>query len=132
MDAMTARRLTDHERALISRILSVEFAGVMPLRTQLVNASVARSWQPAGSLSFDIQIPPDSEASPLPGRLAPVDARVTGPDGTYIGELLLWVENGRLSAFEYSWITDAPPEQLPEISKVTVSARAQMGPGTAE
>jgi hypothetical protein len=41
------------------------------------------------------------------------NAQVIDPDAGYVGEILVWVEGGQLSAIEYAWITDVAPTRLP-------------------
>jgi hypothetical protein len=123
MDAEATRQLTEQERSVIAHLLSVEFDGVTQLRVQLERASVLHTWWPKGSPSFDIKVPADLEASPIVGNMAPIQARVFDDGGRYAGELLLWVTEGKLSALEYSWVTDEPPRRLPEIANIAVSVR---------
>lgn len=123
MDAEAPRQLTEQERHVIARLLSVEFDGVAQLRAQLERAIVLRAWGPKGSPSFDIKVPTDLEASPVVGNMAPIQAQVFDDNGLYAGELLLWVADGKLSALEYSWVTDEPPRRLPEVAKIAVSIR---------
>ncbi|WP_328393671.1 hypothetical protein [Nocardia sp. NBC_00416] len=43
---------------------------------------------------------------------------MTDPVGRPIGEIILWVEAGRLSGIEYAWYTDERPTQLPEPDQI--------------
>jgi hypothetical protein len=61
-------------------------------------------------------------AAELPDGPVPVAAQVIDPDGAYLGELLLWVADGRMSALEYSWVTDEPPTHLPETAWIQLDA----------
>lgn len=54
---------------------------------------------------------------------AAMTAYVRDATGEQIGELLLWVEDVRLSAIEYVWFTDEPPSGLPKTLLVHVQAR---------
>lgn len=116
------RNLDDREREVIAHILSVEFDGVAQLRSQLGYATAQDSWGPKGSPSFDIDVPVDCEPSSFAENLVPVTAEVTDVDGSYEGELLLWVTDGKISALEYAWVTDNMPGKLPDISAITLSA----------
>ena len=117
------RNLNDREREVIAHILSVEFDGVAQLRSQLGYATAQESWGPQGSPSFDIDVPPDCEPSSFAENLVPVTADVTDVDGSYEGELLLWVTDGKISALEYAWVTDNMPRQLPDIPSIALSVR---------
>lgn len=89
-------------------MLAVNFKGAAELREQARIARVSGNWEPEGSPSFDIWVPPDAKHSSAAGHLAPVDTRVVGADGSYLGEIMLWLADGKLSALEYSWVTDTP------------------------
>lgn len=117
------RQLTEHERCVIAYLLSAEFDGAPQLREQLGRASVVRSWTPEGSPSFDISVPKDIGSSSIDSDIAPVVAEVVDSTGSYIGELILWLTDGKLSALEYSWVTKEPPKYLPEISQISISPR---------
>lgn len=45
---------------------------------------------------------------PVPGRFTVRDS------GALVGELLVWVKNGRLSGLEFAWVTDAAPVGMPD------------------
>ena len=53
------------------------------------------------------------ERGPVPGS-----AWVFGADGSPIGTMLLWVDDGYISALEYAWVTDDPPAELPQIDQI--------------
>src|SRR5215471_17166134 len=114
MDTQTGRPLSQAELAVLRYIVSAPFPGAAELRRQLEAAKVVRNWEPAGSPSVDIVVPADSPPAALPDGPAPVAAQVIDADGEYLGELLVWITGGRLSALEYSWVTDEPPDRLPE------------------
>jgi hypothetical protein len=84
-------------------------------------ARVVKSWEPAGSPSIDIAVPESAPRAHIPDGPVPVAAHVIDGEGSYLGELLVWVAGGRVSALEYSWVTDEPPDKLPETSWIRVS-----------
>ncbi|WP_405178673.1 hypothetical protein OG225_32310 [Nocardia sp. NBC_01377] len=43
---------------------------------------------------------------------------MTDHNGSPIGEVILWVENGWLSGIEYAWYTDERPLALPQPSRI--------------
>lgn len=51
----------------------------------------------------------------------PGTGTVKDSSGELVGELLLWVSDGMLSALEYSWYTDEAPTALPDPHDVTVA-----------
>lgn len=50
----------------------------------------------------------------------PLGIEVYNANNAYIGELLIWVSGGFLSAVEYAWVTDAAPDRLPGFDDVVV------------
>ena len=121
MDTQTGRPLSQEELAVMRHILSVPFPGAGELRQQLSAAKVAGNWAPAGSPSVDIFVAVDKLPAQVPDGPVPVAAQVIDEQGEYLGELLLWVTGGRLSGLEYSWVTDEPPGQLPELDMIHLS-----------
>ncbi|MEV6554253.1 hypothetical protein AB0M22_00940 [Nocardia sp. NPDC051756] len=70
---------------------------------------------------MDAVVPADlATASGSPDRIF-ASGGVTDRDGTPIGEVILWVEHGRLAGIEYAWYTDARPLTLPEPEQIEVS-----------
>jgi hypothetical protein len=47
-------------------------------------------------------------------------AEVRGPAGEYLGEVLVWIGGGYLSAIEYAWVTDETPDRLPGVSTMNL------------
>ncbi len=46
----------------------------------------------------------------------PVDGQVHNPSGAYVGEILVWTDEGAtLAALEFAWVTDEMPASLPAI-----------------
>jgi hypothetical protein len=92
------------------------------LLRQLPEARVTAVWD-SESPSIDIAVPAVPESAgkaelpdgPIPGRFP-----VQGPSGAHIGELLVWVTDGRISGLEYAWFTDEPPSQLPDPQDIEI------------
>lgn len=116
------RPLSEAERDVLLHILSTPFPGAAELRRQVAMARVDRSWDPAGSPSVDISVPADSPRANLSDGPISAAAQVVDAHGEYQGELIVWVSDGRMSALEYSWVTDEPPARLPRTSDIRVSA----------
>ncbi len=55
--------------------------------------------------------------------MIPATGAVKDSSGELVGELLLWVSDGSLSALEYSWYTDEAPTALPDPGDVTVAVQ---------
>lgn len=75
------------------------------------------------SPSIVLELPADAPAADLLEPILPVDVRVYDKRGNYLGSLIVWLSNGRLSALEYAWITDTMPPSLPEVEMLRVSQR---------
>ena len=125
MNTGTDRALTDIEREVLLHILSAVFPGASELRRQVADAKVRGNWEPTDSPSVDIYVSESTQRAPIPDGPVPVAAHVTDEGGSYVGELLIWVTDGRISALEYSWVTDEPPNKLPDARHVQLSTQAK-------
>ena len=122
MSDEASRPLSEAERDVLLHIFSTPFSGASELRRQVATAMAGETWGPAGSPSFEIVVPPDSPRATLPDGPISAAAQVIDAQGAYLGELLVWVSDGRVSALEYAWVTDEPPVRLPPTSEIRVSA----------
>lgn len=104
------RPLSPRERATLDLLLSVDFPGAEALRKQALSASAEGKHMVVG-LVIDERLPRAKVIS-----RTPVQAVVDG-DG-YDGGLLLFVDDGRLSALEYWWVTEDMPDVFPPLSAV--------------
>lgn len=115
-----ARPLTGREIDILSHILRLVSgdAGAI-LRTQLDELRIVqgdgraqRFWQ------FD-------NPSVRPARIAngplPVSAEVW-QENEFVGEIIVFVTKGRLSSFEFAWVTGDPPVDLPDPDSVAYYA----------
>jgi hypothetical protein len=108
-------------RALVALVLSQKsFGGREQLVSQVPQLCIEGGPITFLRLSVDRSVTPRSrfERGPLPGF-----AGVYGADGSAIGTLLVWVEDGYLSALEYAWVTDDAPDRLPEVTQVSLEGR---------
>lgn len=120
---LVGRPMSDLQRRVIEHLLSAPFDGAAELRHQLTVARVRGNWKPEGSPSFDIAVPANSPKARIGDGAAPVNAYVTNEEGSYSGELILWIANGKLAGLEYAWVTDSPPRQLPRVPFIQVSPK---------
>ncbi|MGW5457720.1 hypothetical protein [Streptomyces sp. NPDC003996] len=116
---MTTERLPAPSRRLLTKLLAAEFPGAAELRGQVAEARVAGHWG-AASPSVDLAVPSRVRAAPVEDG-PPVVGTVRDGSGELVGELLVWVSGGRLSALEFTWYGDAAPAELPEPGLVTVT-----------
>jgi hypothetical protein len=117
-----SRPLTPAESAMLALLLSVEFPGVDALRVQAGSAAVVGGCD-CGCPSIAFGVPDDAPlASGLTSRLAPVEG-VVSPQGEGVpGEIILFVDDGRLSYLEYVYY-DVPPKKWPAPDRVSVSVQ---------
>ena len=106
------RPMTERERAVLDRMLSVDFEGVAELRAQSASARVARTCA-CGCPSIDFEHPAAEHAIKVE-----VDATV---DGTHDG-LFLYTTQGWLGGIEWVGISERNPPELPDPSTLSVRA----------
>jgi hypothetical protein len=113
-----ARDLTDDERMVITRMLSLEgLRGGSELLAQAPHTRVA-----GGHVtSFNLEVEAPAVAAVPDGALA-VQGDVYDPSAGAIGMMFLFVSGGRLDSMDYSWVTDDPPTAFPPASWVRVVA----------
>ncbi len=116
-DGAFPRSLTSSERAVIEVILSAS-EGRDALRCQLDHTQVVGTW--AAGPSIDLQVPAGLPRHLGADGILPTLAQVRDASGDAVGELLLWIADGSLSALEYAWYADDPPSGLPEAVAVEV------------
>ena len=104
------RPLSAREREILDLLLSVEFPGVTELREQARSVTADRE-----GMIIDLIVGDELPRAEVLSR-TPVQAVVDG-DG-YDGGLLLFVDDGQLSALEYWWVTEEKPSMLPPLSAV--------------
>ncbi|MFJ7218066.1 hypothetical protein [Amycolatopsis sp. NPDC098790] len=113
----TLRELTRAEREVLEFLLSADFAGAEELRAQVPQCRVVAVWA-AGQPSVDLAVPETVATARIADGEIPAASEVRDAAGQYVGEVLVWVEGGRLSAIEYAWVTDDAPDRLPDVSKM--------------
>jgi hypothetical protein len=106
-------------RQVLATLLAADFPGARQLRAQVTEVTVERPWG-AESPSLDLTVPSWVPTAPVSDGLLPVAGTVRDDSGDVVGELLVWVSDGRLSALEYAWYGDTAPTDLPDPARVTV------------
>ncbi|MFC9964573.1 hypothetical protein [Nocardia ignorata] len=122
------RPLTALESEVVTKLLSVGGVDAEELRAQIPHSHVVATWG-VGSPSVDLAVDPKSArpASAADGIYA--NAAVTDHNGSPVGEIILWIDNGWLSSIEYAWYTDERPRILPEPTQIEV-LQPHRKPGT--
>ncbi|MFC9435670.1 hypothetical protein [Nocardia sp. NPDC057030] len=114
------RALTALETSVVTKLLSASGkAGARDYLAQLPFTQVIATWG-EGSPSVDLRVGPGVEASPDATDGIFIDGGVTDRNGAPIGEVILWVEDGRLGGIEYTWYTDERPKSLPDPSRIEI------------
>lgn len=108
--ASVTRLLSDRERDVLDLLLSVDFPGAVELRQQATSVSAERE-----GMIIDLIVSDGSPRAAVVNR-TPVQAVVDG-DG-YDGGLILFVDDGRLSALEYWWVTEERPDVMPPLTAI--------------
>jgi hypothetical protein len=104
------RPLTTTERALLDALLDREFDGVAELRAQALRATASTGCE-CGCVTLDLHVPDDVPVSATGG--APVEGTVVDAAGEPIGEVLLFVERGRLAGLEVHSLDEPLPFSVP-------------------
>lgn len=102
------RPLTDDERRVLVRILDAEFQG-RRAREQLENVRVVGRCD-GGCPSVDLEPSSESAQSDQPRRLAPVELRVAPVADEPPGEVILFVDDAKLSYLEYVYYSEGVPQ----------------------
>jgi hypothetical protein len=116
------RPLNDVEQAVLGRILSRDFQGVQALREQALDVQVVGRCD-CGCPSVELEPSPLRPKSDQVGRLAPVELEVAPEGDEPPGQIILFVDDGRLSYLEYVDYSDSPPESWPAIERLSVVQR---------
>ena len=104
------RRLERNEREVLLKMLSEPFLGAPELRAQVEHVFGVGGTSPTW-LGFEVD--PVVERSPCTQSRVPGNAWVFDDKGETIGMVLVWVDDGWLSALEYGWVTDEAPTTFP-------------------
>jgi hypothetical protein len=108
------RSLTPDERGALDLLLGVEFDGVDELRAQ--SATVLSSGPSCscgcGSIALVVEptAPPSTASSPIPHELTVIEV-----DGSPVGGILLFLENGKLAELEHYYFDDGLAPGFPPL-----------------
>lgn len=113
-----SRALSPLEYALLARFFEDPRPGAEAARVQLESARYLGPSCNGLDRCFDIEVVGDVRLIDLPD--GPHFGAFVVDDGEDIGDISLWVSNGLLSSFEYSWYAEDPPTQLPSLDQLIV------------
>ena len=122
-----SRPFTDAEREFLQRLASR--AADADLLLAQIELAEHDGWWFEGSQSFEISTaidaPPYFAGQMIgggrqigPGCSVRVDGALPNIATNFIGEAFLWLQDGRLSAMEYWWVTDEMPDSLPRLDQL--------------
>ncbi|WP_326836025.1 hypothetical protein VSH64_14070 [Amycolatopsis rhabdoformis] len=106
------RPLTTRERATLDLLLSPDFPGAEELRSQVSSAVVVGRCD-CGCPTIDFQVDAAAPPARVPWRLAPSELETLPTGGEPPDQVMLFVEDGRLSCLEYVAF-DQRPAQWPD------------------
>ena len=117
-----ARPLNDAERGVLAALLEPEFDGVRELRQQATALQVVGQCD-CGCPTVDLRTGRPAASALRQRRLSPVEGRVAPQHDEPPGEILMFLEDGRIVSMEYVYYTDHPPAAWPELHRVTIVER---------
>jgi hypothetical protein len=115
------RPLNEAELSILDALLTVDFPGAAAFRAQVPHTMVIGRCDcgcPTVDLSVQLIVPASSVDTP--SRLAPVEGRVTPIANEPPGDIILFVDDGRMSCLEYVSFDDPSPSEWPSLGRVTV------------
>ena len=115
-ELMPGDRLSADMLRLIAHVTSPLAETSSRLLGQAEGATVVRY----SATMLDVEVPPDIPAVDLPDGPAPGSALVDECE-QLVGELLVWIRDGRLIGLEQAWYTDDPPQSWPPPEMVRIS-----------
>ena len=108
--------VTDDARRLLAKVIGdQDFDGRDELLAQVPYVEVVGGPVTFRKIGVDRQCVPRSDTSL---ERVPGEAWAFGDDGQPIGTLVVWIDDGYISALEYGWVSDAAPTELPNPDKV--------------
>lgn len=120
MRSETSRELTDEERRVLERLLSVEFDGVQALRSQAARVRAAGRC-PCGCPSIELTVPPDVPIAAWSSGRAPCLGELTQIGDELPAQITLLVTDGRMSYLELIWYGAQHPLGWPPTERIVVS-----------
>ena len=110
--------MTDDERAVLGLLLEGASEGAEALRQQARRALVVGRCD-CGCPTFHLRVPDDGvPRAVLGGRLWPIEGRVDSHGATPDQEIILFVDDGRLSSLELVYYTEKPPASWPRPAEI--------------
>jgi hypothetical protein len=117
-----ARPLSEAELGVLNALLAHDFSGVEQLRAQLPHVQVVGKCD-CGCPTVELRVPEGIAASPVTtdSRLAPVEGNVRPAVDGPPGNIILFVDDGRMTSLEYVSYADPPPKEWPPLGRITIT-----------
>lgn len=113
-----SRELSLREEAALLWVLS-EVASSDPEGAAALHGQVGAARVVGGAATMlELRVPADAAGASVPDGPLPVRAVSVDASGGPIGEVVVWVQGGRLTALEHAWYTDEPPDHFPRPSEL--------------
>ena len=111
-----SRPLRSTERDLLAKIVASMPSSIAPALTEQLRLTEAVDIGPRTFIDL-VQVESPAPVACPDGPL-PIEALVENDKGEFLGEILVWVTGGLLSALEYACVTDEAPSGFPVSSWV--------------
>lgn len=115
------RSLNQDEERVLRTLLAPEFPGADELRAQIPDVRVVATCD-CGCPTIDLTVPaslPQASTTTRDGRI-PYEGDVKGPDGVSIADIMVFVEEGRLSSLEYVTHQEPAPNDWPQAYEIAL------------
>lgn len=86
-------------------------------RTLQSQAQAIRGFRPTGPRIWQIDLD-DSPRARLPDAPLPIEAFYLDDDSKAPGEMMIWMNKGKVDSLELPWFTDAMPNELPRTDQL--------------
>lgn len=123
MQAQTPHPLTARQTEVLLHLLRYNRPEYDVLRHQVAQATVTKYWFDP-SASFDMEVVAGVPAALPDGTHADAEWGWT-PEGEPEGNLIVWVEAGRLAGLEYAVVADQYPNELPDVGLIREPRRGE-------
>lgn len=116
------RSISPEESAVVTAIIE---ASGLPAGKAILDALDGAMVSPEADRIVDIKTPSAGSGGDLPDGTFPARAFVTD-NAEYLGEVIAWINDGKLSGLEYARITDKPPTKWPRPDELEVGFLARL------
>jgi hypothetical protein len=113
------RSLSEPEQRILSFLLATQVPGEAELRAQVPHVQVVGKCD-CGCPTIDLEVPDSVRQAPVEGGRFPVEALVAPKVDEPNGEIILFLDAGRLSSLEYVSYLDNPPAEWPSFERLSL------------